>query len=161
MSRHRIPGVPQGVVVLVGWDQALGYWCEARRPGEPQVVYDATTTEDGCTSITKMLETLIGAGVIVREDVADAEMWLAEDDVEDTPEEHVGLRVAAQELVVFELARSCTWVEKAHCFNAYNTSKGASEIFCAPTRTSCAIGQESLVAENKHYDNISSCALAH
>ena len=100
MSRHEIRGLTPGVVVVVGWDRALGFWTETRRPGQPHVSYDATTTADGITTTSGVLHTLIDAEVIDRADVADAEMWLAMDgDVEDIPAEHVGLRVAAEVIV--------------------------------------------------------------
>lgn len=100
MSRHEVRGLPPGIVASVGWDRALGFWAEIRRVGQPHIIYDAPTTEDGTTSIAGVLHALIEAGVIVREDVADAEMWLATDgDLEDIPEEHVGLRVAAEVVV--------------------------------------------------------------
>jgi hypothetical protein len=100
MSRHEVGGLPPGVVVTVGWDRALGFWVEVRRPGQPHVTYDATTPNDGITTISGVLNALIEAEVIEREDVADAEMWLAMDgDVANIPEEHVGLRVAAEVIV--------------------------------------------------------------
>ena len=99
MSRHEIRGLAPGVVAVVGWDRALGFFVELRRLGTRPVAYDATTAEDGTTSIAGVLNLLIEAEVIVREDVADAEMWLVEGDVTDIPEEHVGLRIAAEVIV--------------------------------------------------------------
>jgi len=93
VSRHEIRLGPT-VTVATGWDRALGFWCEV--PGNPTGTYDSTTTSDGMTSIAGVLYTLIKVGVIAREDVADAEMWLAEGDVEDIPEAEVGLRVASE-----------------------------------------------------------------
>ena len=80
--------------MATGWDRALGFWCEVH--GNPKGTYDSTTTSDGMTSIAGVLHTLIKAGVIAREDVADAEMWMAEADVEDISEGEAGVRVAAE-----------------------------------------------------------------
>ena len=100
MSRFEIRGLAPGVFVVVGWDRrGLGFFAEAFRRGQT-VSYDATTTSDGTTTISGVLNTLIDAEVIEREDVADAEQWLAMDgDVADIPDEHVGVRVAAEVLV--------------------------------------------------------------
>ena len=98
MSRHQVRGLPPGVVVVVGFDRALGFWTDTLLPGA-HLVYDATTTQDGTTSIAGVLHTLIEAGIFTREDVVDAEMWLAVGDVEDVSEEQAGLRVAAEVLL--------------------------------------------------------------
>jgi len=99
MSRHEVRNLAPGVVVVVGWDRALGFWAEVRKAGSPHLTYDATTCVGGTTSIAGVLHRLIEAGVIVREDVTDAEMWLADGAVEDIPEAHVGLRIAAEVIV--------------------------------------------------------------
>jgi len=99
MSRHEIRGLLLGVVVTVGWDRALGFWCEVRRPGMANVSYDATTTEDGTTSIAGVLHSLVAAKVVTREDVVEAEQWLSVGDVEDIPVEQVGVRIAAEAIV--------------------------------------------------------------
>ena len=96
MSRFQIRGLASGVVVVVGWDRAMGFWCEIQRPGRAHVTYDGTTTEDGTTSIAGVLHALIEAEVIARAALAEAEALLAVGDLEDVPDDQVGLRVAAE-----------------------------------------------------------------
>ena len=99
MSRFEIGGLALGVVVVVGWDRVLGFFCEVRRPGQPHAIYDRTMTEDGTSSIAGVLHTLIAARVIEGEDVAEAERWVLVGDVEDIPASLVGARVAAEVIV--------------------------------------------------------------
>ena len=98
MSRHEIRGLVAGVVLVIGWDRTLGFYVEIRGPGQ-HIVYDATTTDDGTTSIAGALKALIAAEVIARSDVADAERWLSAGDVENIPCGLVGVRVAAEVIV--------------------------------------------------------------
>ena len=96
MSRYEVGGLALGVTVVVGWGRVLGFWCEVRRPGRPHITYDATTTDDGTTCIAGALHALIEAEVITRNDVAEAEALLAVGDLEDVPDDQVGVRIAAE-----------------------------------------------------------------
>jgi len=99
MSRHEVRGLDPGVVVAVGWDRVLGFWADVRRPSQPPLFYDATTTDDGTTSIAGVLNTLIEAEVCSRENVAEAEQWLSAGDMDDIPARLVGVRAAAEVIV--------------------------------------------------------------
>lgn len=99
MSRLELPGLVAGVAVIVGWDRVLGFFADVRRPGQPAVQYDRTTTDDGTTSLAGVLHALVGAGCVSRDDIVDADGWLAQGDLAQIPSDRPGLRLAAEVIV--------------------------------------------------------------